>query len=350
MANLERENLTLEKEMHSYHTTIAQKVSKGEYDPNIMAPRPQPPGQAQPGYGETQLDRLHGITPQDQLHRGMNMTSNQINSNPMNQLSTPYSQHSNLGSGMVSQNHTNYDAGYSRNELGVADAYERQSRGYGGMDSMPVPADRGHRSRSADPSGSHYYPSPVVDRRAGNRRNSTTGAEYADLLEQTPNNRYNRGMYSNTSGYQSDSGYPMEATEKGGEGRYNGHYTQGSGRPRPSTRSSKPSDSRSDHGDYFSESRTKASYDRDLNVYGYNKFGGKHSIGNAGVRPQMANDGRRSMLSSATPTGRASYAGYETEYIPSESGRTGASYPSTPRSTSIQRGGGYPRGIENGPR
>ena len=375
MQLLQKENLILEKQVHSYQTAIAQKDSKGEYDP--MSTRPQPPGQAQPGYSDydrmpvqyEQYGRPMNNLPVNQSTMGM---TNQIGMNNMGSMHNnrdPYSngnvmhQSNTGGPGIGIQdrgipNHSSgYDAGYSKNDLGMQDPYDQQprsshqSRGVYPQDSgLPVPADRNQRSRSADPSG--HYVSPVPERRP-NRRNSTTGAEYADYLEHSPNSRYNRHTSVN-DGYRSDSGYRSDTMGKNSESRgYNDHYSKES-RPRPSMRSGKPSDSRSDYGDYYSERRSKTSYERDRDIDAYSDRSHKSSGASRSARSQPVGDSRRSnMLNSNVPTGRASYAGYENEYLPHDNGRPGSSYPNTPRTGSRR---GYNRGVderrpmENGPR
>lgn len=390
MQLLQKENLILEKQVHSYQTAIAQKDSKGEYDP--MATRPQPPGQAQPGYSD--YDRVP--VQYDQYGRPINnmaatnqnpmgMTNQMGGMNTMGQMHNnsrdPYGnttgmQQTNIGGPGVGgpsmggqdrglPNHSSaYDTGYSKNDLGMQDPYDQRSHqsrvsgsggGGGGVysqdGSLPVPADRNPRSRSADPA-SHYV-SPVPERRP-NRRNSTAGAEYADFLEQSPNSRYNRHTSVN-DGYRSDSGYRSDTMGKNSDPRgYNDHYNGKDGRPRPSMRSGKPSDSRSDYGDYYSERRPKQSYERDRDIDAYSDRSHKSSGGSRSARSQPIGDSRRNnMLNSNVPTGRASYAGYENEHIPHDNGRPGSSYPNTPRTGSR---GGYSRGMEdrrameNGPR
>lgn len=353
MTLLQKENLILEKQVHSYQTAIAQKDNRGEYEPSQMTSRPQPPGQAQPGYGSDTLpDRPHNA--QDTYYR-QPMPQNHMGAAAMHQMDNQYPQ-ANMGMhtagmqgnpGSMSQNHTGYDTGYSRNELGIPDQYDRQQPRNHGMDgnSLPVPADRGPRSRSADPGAPSYF-SPVPERRSSNRRNSTTGAEYADYLEQTPNSRHNR-IANNYDGYRSDSGYRSDTMAKPNDPRYNEHYGKDGSRPRPSMRTSKPSDSRSDYGDYYSERRSKTSYDRDVDVYSnhsHKSSGAKSSTGSRNGRGQPVGDNRRTnnFLNSTSSTGRASYAGYENDYLPPD-GRAGSSYPNTPRTSAAHRGGGYQR-------
>lgn len=370
MQLLQKENLILEKQVHSYQTAIAQKDSKGEYDP--MATRPQPPGQAQPGYGD--MDRMHNSNQLDAYGRPINnMGLNQNNMGLPNQMGvnsvgSMNSQNAYPGSGMGVAGHgmgmqghggmgknTGYDTGYTdgRNDLGAHDPYERQHqpRPYpqDGVGGLPVPADRNPRSRSADPTG--HYVSPVPERRP-NRRNSTTGAEYADQLEQSPNSRYNRHVSVN-DGYRSDSGYRSDTMGKSNDPRdprYNEHYTK-DGRPRPSMRAAKHSDSRSDYGDYYSERRHKPGYERDIDAYSDRSH--KSSGGSRSARSQPIGDSRprNNILNSNVSSGRASYAGYENDYLPQDNGRAGSSYPNTPRTGSR---GGYSQGdrrpMENGPR
>lgn len=387
MTVLQKENLILEKQVHSYQTAIAQKDSKGEYDPSHMATRPQPPGQAQPGYGDSQMDRkLSGMA--DPYYRGGIPQHNHMGSNVPNHMGSNLSNHtgpnlpnqmggnvslqhngqyvqSNMasqpgighmgnmvqGSHLTSaQNHVGYDPTFGGNELSTQDPYGHISRNQMDGNCLPVPVDRG-RSKSADPSG--YYNSPTPDRRPTSRRNSTTGSEYADQLEQSP--RYNRSLMNNYDGYRSDSDYRSDVMGKPNGPRYNEHYSKHSSRPKPSMRTSKPSDSRSDFGDYYSEQRSKVGYDRDMDTYSERSH--KASTGGKGRtnRGQPVGDSRRSnMLNSTGPTGRASYAGYDSDYMPSESGRSGSSYPNTPRSSVGQRNTSYPRSddrrpMENGP-
>ncbi|XP_067948446.1 uncharacterized protein [Watersipora subatra] len=366
MSVLQKENLILEKQVHSYQTAIAQKDSKGEYDLNQMAPRPQPPGQAQPGYSDTHSERTPN-TMQDPFYRNINSPQNQLGASSPHQSNGQYS-YSNTGMqtpGLVGQggtqqgihghmmpNQVGYDTGYSRADQNMHDPYDRQ-HGRGQMDgsSLPVPGTRGPRSKSADPS---CY-SPVPERRAANRRNSSAGGEYTDYLEHNPR-QSSKMLANNYDGYRSDCDYRTDHMAKPNGPQYNEHYGKDGTRPMPSTRTSKPSDSRSDYGDYYSERRSKTSYERDFDMY--SDRGHQATISKSGSggrsRSQPVSDGRRNMLNSTMPTGRASYAGYDSDYVPSDNGRGGSSYPSTPRSSMGQRGTAYHRAderrlMENGP-
>lgn len=368
MTVLQKENLILEKQVHSYQTAIAQKDSKGEYDPSHMATRPQPPGQAQPGYGDTHMDRVPNNM-SDPYHRGSLMPQNQLGLNslqPNGQYAHSNSAMSTPGaSGQMSavtgfhtpglQNHMGYDAGYFRGETNMQENYDRQPvRSHMDGGGLPIPGNRGPRSKSADPSASGYY-SPTPERRPANRRNSATGTEYADHLEQNP--RYNsRQLTNNYDGYRSDSDSRADILSTPNGPRYNEQYGKEGNRPRPSMRTSKPPDTRSDYGDYYSERRSKTSHEREIDEYSDRSYKSKGGNGNRNGRNQSVGDGRRNnMLNSTIPTGRASYAGYENDYMASDNSRGGSSYPTTPRASVGQRNVAYHqrlddrRPMENGP-